>query len=237
MFNAVFPFAGSQGLALLVSSLGSIIGASIVFFALKYSVGKWFRKKVEKNEKVVQTIQRINKVNTSTLILLLSNPYTPTSIFNYAMAISGFQTKKYLLVISVSRIIELTLLGLLGIIFQVGDGIVSFVWITLTYIIVYMLIWLWRKCYLKRRKKMNKKTIKDVELKGKVVLIRVDFNVPMKDGIIVDDNRIVQALPTIKYAIEHGGKIVLFSHLGRVKEEADKADNTLAPVAKRLSEL
>ena len=158
MFNAVFPFAGSQGLALLVSSLGSIIGASIVFFALKYSVGKWFRKKVEKNEKVVQTIQRINKVNTSTLILLLSNPYTPTSIFNYAMAISGFQTKKYLLVISVSRIIELTLLGLLGIIFQVGDGIVSFVWITLTYIIVYMLIWLWRKCYLKRRKKMNKKT-------------------------------------------------------------------------------
>lgn len=237
MFNAVFPFAGSQGLALLVSSLGSIIGASIVFFALKYSVGKWFRKKVEKNEKVVQTIQRINKVNTSTLILLLSNPYTPTSIFNYAMAISGFQTKKYLLVISVSRIIELTLLGLLRIIFQVGDGIVSFVWITLTYIIVYMLIWLWRKCYLKRRKKMNKKTIKDVELKGKVVLIRVDFNVPMKDGIIVDDNRIVQALPTIKYAIEHGGKIVLFSHLGRVKEEADKADNTLAPVAKRLSEL
>ena len=190
---------------MLVSSLGSIIGASIVFFALKYSVGKWFRKKVE-NEKVVQTIQRINKVNTSTLILLLSNPYTPTSIFNYAMAISGFQTKKYLLVISVSRIIELTLLGLLGIIFQVGDGIVSFVWITLTYIIVYMLIWLWRKCYLKRRKKMNKKTIKDVELKGKVVLIRVDFNVPMKDGIIVDDNRIVQALPTIKYAIEHGGK-------------------------------
>lgn len=53
---------------------------------------------------------------------------------------------------------------------------------------------------------MNKKTIKDVELKGKVVLIRVDFNVPMKDGIIVDDNRIVQALPTIKYAIEHGGE-------------------------------
>lgn len=84
---------------------------------------------------------------------------------------------------------------------------------------------------------MSKKTIKDVELKGKVVLIRVDFNVPMKDGVITDENRIVQALPTIKYAIEQGGKLVLFSHLGRVKEEADKASNSLAPVAKRLAEL
>lgn len=84
---------------------------------------------------------------------------------------------------------------------------------------------------------MNKKTIKDVVLKGKVVLIRVDFNVPMKEGEITDDNRIVQALPTIKYAIEQGGKIVLLSHLGRVKEEADKASNSLAPIAKRLAEL
>ncbi|MDD4056928.1 MAG: phosphoglycerate kinase, partial [Bacilli bacterium] len=61
---------------------------------------------------------------------------------------------------------------------------------------------------------MSKKTMKDVELKGKVVLIRVDFNVPMKDGVITDDNRIVQALSTIKYAIDQGGKLVLFSHLG-----------------------
>ena len=84
---------------------------------------------------------------------------------------------------------------------------------------------------------MNKKTIRDVDLKGKVVLMRVDFNVPMKDGKITDENRIIQALPTIKYALEQDAKLVLFSHLGRVKTEEDKATNSLAPVAKRLSEL
>lgn len=84
---------------------------------------------------------------------------------------------------------------------------------------------------------MNKKTIRDVDLKNKVVLMRVDFNVPMKDGVITDENRIIQALPTIKYALENDAKLVLFSHLGRVKEEADKAKNSLAPVAKRLAEL
>ena len=82
-----------------------------------------------------------------------------------------------------------------------------------------------------------KKTIEDVELKGKKVLIRVDFNVPMKNGVITNDNRIVQALPTIKYALDEGGKVILFSHLGRVKTEEDKANNSLAPVAKRLEEL
>lgn len=84
---------------------------------------------------------------------------------------------------------------------------------------------------------MNKMTIRDVALKGKVVLMRVDFNVPMKDGKITDENRIVQALPTIKYALEQDAKLVLFSHLGRVKTEEDKATNSLAPVAKRLAEL
>ena len=84
---------------------------------------------------------------------------------------------------------------------------------------------------------MNKKTIVDVDLKGKVVLMRVDFNVPMKNGVITDENRIIQALPTIKYALEQDAKLVLFSHLGRVKTEEDKAKNSLAPVAKRLAEL
>ena len=82
-----------------------------------------------------------------------------------------------------------------------------------------------------------KKTIRDVQLNGKKVLIRVDFNVPMKNGEITNDNRIVQALPTIKYALENNAKVILFSHLGRVKEEEDKAKNSLAPVAKRLEEL
>ncbi|MDV2633401.1 phosphoglycerate kinase [Lactococcus lactis] len=83
---------------------------------------------------------------------------------------------------------------------------------------------------------MAKLTVKDVELKGKKVLIRVDFNVPIKDGVITNDNRITAALPTIKYILEQGGRAVLFSHLGRVKEEADKAGKSLAPVAKALSE-
>lgn len=84
---------------------------------------------------------------------------------------------------------------------------------------------------------MAKKNIRDINLTGKKVLMRVDFNVPMKGGVITDTNRIVQALPTIKYALENGGKVILFSHLGRVKEEKDLEKNNLAPVAKKLEEL
>lgn len=82
---------------------------------------------------------------------------------------------------------------------------------------------------------MAKLTVKDVELKGKKVLVRVDFNVPVKDGVITNDNRITAALPTIKYILEKGGRAILFSHLGRVKEEADKAGKSLAPVAADLA--
>ena len=78
-------------------------------------------------------------------------------------------------------------------------------------------------------------TVKDVELKGKKVLVRVDFNVPVKDGVITNDNRITAALPTIKYILEQGGRAILFSHLGRVKEEADKEGKSLAPVAADLA--
>lgn len=84
---------------------------------------------------------------------------------------------------------------------------------------------------------INKKTIRDVEVTDKKVLVRVDFNVPIKDGIIQDDNRIIQALPTIKYLIDNNAKIILCSHLGKVKTEEDKATKSLAPVAKRLAEL
>ena len=85
--------------------------------------------------------------------------------------------------------------------------------------------------------KAMKKTIQDYNLKGKKVIIRVDFNVPIKDGEILDDNRIKQSLETINYALEHDAKIILMSHLGRVKTEEDKKLNTLEPVALRLSEL
>lgn len=83
-----------------------------------------------------------------------------------------------------------------------------------------------------------KKSIKDLKnLEGKTVLMRADFNVPLKNGVITNDNRIVAALETIKYILEKKAKLVVFSHLGRIKEEKDKKDKTLLPVAKRLSEL
>ena len=82
---------------------------------------------------------------------------------------------------------------------------------------------------------MAKKIVSDLDLKGKVVLERADFNVPIKDGEITNDNRIVQALPTIEYIIEQGGKLVLFSHLGKVKEESDKEGLSLKPAAENLS--
>ena len=81
-----------------------------------------------------------------------------------------------------------------------------------------------------------KKTIKDVELSGKRVLVRVDFNVPLKDSEITDDTRIVAALPTINYLIDHGAKVILISHLGRPKGRPNP-EMSLAPVAKRLGEL
>lgn len=82
-----------------------------------------------------------------------------------------------------------------------------------------------------------KKTIRDFDLNNKRVIIRVDFNVPIKDGVITDDNRIVESLETINYAIEKGAKVILLSHLGRIKVEEDKIKNTLKPVSERLSKL
>lgn len=84
---------------------------------------------------------------------------------------------------------------------------------------------------------LNKKSVDDINVAGKKVLVRCDFNVPLKDGKITDENRLVAALPTIKKLIADGGKIILCSHLGKVKTEEDKKTKTLAPVAVRLSEL
>ncbi|WP_055666893.1 phosphoglycerate kinase [Desnuesiella massiliensis] len=83
--------------------------------------------------------------------------------------------------------------------------------------------------------KFNKKTIEDIQVKGKRVLVRCDFNVPLKDGVITDENRLVGAMPTIKYLMENGAKVILCSHLGKAK--GPDPSKTLAPVAKRLSEM
>lgn len=77
----------------------------------------------------------------------------------------------------------------------------------------------------------NKKTIEDIDVNGKKVLVRCDFNVPLKDGVITDENRLIGALPTIKYLVEHNAKVILCSHLGK------DASKSLAPVATRLSEM
>ena len=83
---------------------------------------------------------------------------------------------------------------------------------------------------------LNKKTIEDIDVNGKKCLVRCDFNVPLKDGKITDENRLVGAMPTIKYLVDHGAKVILCSHLGKPKGEA-KPELSLAPVAKRLSEM
>ncbi|MFV0314782.1 MAG: phosphoglycerate kinase, partial [Anaerotignum sp.] len=83
---------------------------------------------------------------------------------------------------------------------------------------------------------LNKKTIDDLQVKGRRVLVRCDFNVPLRDGAITDDVRIKAALETIKKLIENGGKVILCSHMGKPKGEV-KPELSLAPVAKRLSEL
>lgn len=83
---------------------------------------------------------------------------------------------------------------------------------------------------------LNKKTVDDINVKGQKVLVRCDFNVPLKEGVITDENRIVAALPTIKKLIADGGRVILCSHLGKPKGEP-KPELSLAPVAKRLSEL
>ncbi|WP_125715246.1 phosphoglycerate kinase [Companilactobacillus kedongensis] len=84
---------------------------------------------------------------------------------------------------------------------------------------------------------MAKLIVSDVDVKDKKVLMRVDFNVPIKDGVVGDTNRIVAAIPTIKYVAEQGGKVILLSHLGRIKSDEDKKALSLKPVAEKLQEL
>ena len=82
---------------------------------------------------------------------------------------------------------------------------------------------------------MNKKTVRDIDLKGKKVVMRVDFNVPLKEGVITDDTRIKAAEPTIKYVLDQGAALVLMSHLGRPKGKGYEADFSLKPVAEYLA--
>lgn len=236
MVSAIYPQSGFF-IGVLLSVIGSFIGTYCVFMFLRTIVDSAFRKKIEKSEKVKKACQWLEKRSMFTIILFMSNPYTPASIFNYAFSITNYPKKKYLLITFISRIICVIILSLFGVIFKIDKNPIAIIWVFVSYIIIYLIIVFNKKIIKKIRSKKMKKTIKDVNLQGKTVLIRVDFNVPMKDGVITDENRIVGALPTINYALEQGSKVVLLSHLGRIKEESDKVKNTLAPVAKRLSEI
>src|SRR5699024_4563549 len=94
----------------------------------------------------------------------------------------------------------------------------------------------WDPILIQQQKVMDKMTLRDVQLEDKNVLMRVDFNVPIKEGAIGDDNRVRQALPSIEYVIEKGGKLILMSHLGRPGGEVDSS-LSLQPVAKHLQTL
>lgn len=229
--------------AVLLSAIGSFLGTFTVFLFIRGTFGLRLRQKIENNPKVLSIVRWLENRSSLFIILVMSNPYTPGSLFNYAMSITKIDIKRYFKITFISKTICIFWLAILGVIFQVQENVFSILWVILVYCIVYLIFYGYNKIkhkgkfFLGGEKTMSKKTIADVKLTGKTTLIRVDFNVPMKDGQITDDNRIVQALPTIQYAIKEGAKVVLFSHLGRIKEEADKAKNSLAPVAKRLSEL
>ncbi|SGA02927.1 phosphoglycerate kinase [Mycoplasmopsis arginini] len=82
-----------------------------------------------------------------------------------------------------------------------------------------------------------KKTIKDIDLKGKKVILRVDFNVPIANGIVMDTKRIDAAIPTIKYILDNGASLIMISHLGRIKSEEDKANKSLKVVVEKFSQI
>ena len=144
-------------LGILLSILGSSIGMFSVFILIRDLIGNWFREKTKNKEKIVKAIEWMENRSNSFMILFLSNPYIPTSIFNYAMALTGYSVKKYLVIVLISRTICITLLGVLGIVFNVGDDLTAIVWVFVTYIVVYIIIWLIKKMFIIKKDKIGTK--------------------------------------------------------------------------------
>lgn len=229
------PFWGT-----LLSIVGSAGGMYCIFLILNLSIGEKFRKSIITRPQVLRFYRWLSNKSTAFYVLILSVPFIPSAVVNYAMSLTSISKKRYAVILFSSRAIMFSVIGFLSSLMK--DKPFEAIMIILAgyflaYAIYYGIVQLVKYIKKRRRLFMSKKTVRDLDLKGKVVLMRVDFNVPLKGGVITDDNRIVQALPTIKYVKENGGKLVLFSHLGRVKTEEDKAKASLAPVVKRLSEL
>lgn len=153
--GSVYGSFGGAVLAIVLSIIGSSIGMFTIFILIRDLIGNWFRKKTKDIERISSAIHWMENRSNTFMIMFLSNPYVPTSIFNYAMALTGYSTKKYLVIVLVSRTICITLLGLLGIVFNVGEDLKAIIWVFLTYIIVYVIIWGVKKLLSKNKDKIN----------------------------------------------------------------------------------
>ena len=143
-------------LALVLSFVGSIIGMFTVFLLIRDLIGRRFREKIKKKEKIEKAIVWIENRSNTFMILFLSNPYVPTSIFNYAMALTKYSVKKYLIITVVSRTICVLLLGILGMVFDIGNDIKSILWLTLTYVGIYAIIMIIKKVVIKKENEHEK---------------------------------------------------------------------------------
>lgn len=154
--GSIYGASNGSFLGIVLSILGSTIGMFLIFILIRDLIGKKFREKIKDKEKILRAVEWIENRSNTFMILFLSNPYVPTSIFNYAMALTGYSIKKYLIITIVSRIICVGLLGVLGMVFGVGDDIKSIIWICLTYVAIYFIIWFVKKVYIKKEKENEK---------------------------------------------------------------------------------
>lgn len=145
LFCAIFPPVLGTMFGILTSIIGSFIGTMLVYLAIRHLFGKKIRQKVSNMPKVNGAVEWIENSSNLLLILILSNPYTPTSIFNYGMALVDFPFRRYLVIMAISRIVCVGLLGILGVIFDVGSDLKAFIWITVTYVAVFIFAWLLKK--------------------------------------------------------------------------------------------
>ena len=151
-------YGGTIGsvLGVVLSIAGSSIGMFLIFILIRDLIGKKYREKIKSREKILHAVEWIENRSNTFMILFLSNPYIPTSIFNYAMALTGYSIKKYLIITIISRIICVSLLSILGMIFDVSNDIKSIVWICLTYVVIYFIIWIVKKVVIKKENENEK---------------------------------------------------------------------------------